>query len=91
MKPIAEIGESLGLDAVDLVPDGRYAAKVPLEAFPSQRPQGYPFPITAARISAGAGFVYALAGNIQTLAGLPFTPNALTMDVNADGSIAGLA
>ena len=53
-------------------------------------PGGYTFPITDFQISAGAGFVYTLAGRIQTLMGLPRDPNALGIDVNAQGEIVGL-
>ena len=54
------------------------------------RPQGHTFPITGIRISAGAGFVYPLAGDIQTLPGLPSSPNALRIDVDERGNVTGL-
>lgn len=53
-------------------------------------PKDYQFPIRDVQISAGAGFVYTLAGEIQTLMGLPGKPNALDIDVNAKGEIIGL-
>ncbi|GIS93324.1 MAG: formate--tetrahydrofolate ligase [Dehalococcoidia bacterium] len=49
------------------------------------RPGNYTFPITDIRASVGAGFLYALAGPIQTLPGLPTRPRALDMDVTPDG------
>ena len=54
------------------------------------RPSGYTFPITDIRASVGAGFLYALAGRIETLPGLPSRPRALDMDVSSDGAISGL-
>ncbi len=54
------------------------------------RPSGYTFPITDIRASVGAGFLYALAGRIETLPGLPSRPRALDMDVSSDGEISGL-
>jgi formate--tetrahydrofolate ligase len=54
------------------------------------RPSGYTFPIVDLRASVGAGFLYALAGRIETLPGLPSRPRALDMDVSDDGKILGL-
>ena len=53
------------------------------------RPSGYPFPIADIRASVGAGFLYALAGRIETLPGLPSLPRALDMDVDDSGNIIG--
>ena len=53
-------------------------------------PSGYAFPIADIRASVGAGFLYALAGRIETLPGLPTRPRALEMDVSPDGEIIGL-
>ena len=54
------------------------------------RPQGYTFPVNDIRASVGAGFLYALAGRIETLPGLPSRPRALDMDVTADGEVVGI-
>jgi formate--tetrahydrofolate ligase len=54
------------------------------------RPRGFRIPIQDARVAAGAGFVYALAGDIMTMPGLPSQPAALRIDVNADGAIRGM-
>ena len=54
------------------------------------RPTGYTFPIADIRASVGAGFLYTLAGRIETLPGLPSRPLALGMDVNEQGEITGL-
>ena len=53
------------------------------------RPQGYTFPVNEIRASVGAGFLYALAGRIETMPGLPTRPRALDMDVAADGTVVG--
>ena len=53
-------------------------------------PSGYVFPITDIRASVGAGFLYALAGRIETLPGLPSRPLAQDMDVTSTGEIVGL-
>jgi formyltetrahydrofolate synthetase len=53
-------------------------------------PSGYSFPITEIRASVGAGFLYALAGRIETLPGLPSRPRAMDMDVTPTGEVIGL-
>ncbi len=53
-------------------------------------PSGYVFPVADIRASVGAGFLYALAGRIETLPGLPTRPRALEMDVSPEGEIIGL-
>ena len=53
-------------------------------------PQGYNFMVNDIRISAGAGFVVALAGNILTMPGLPKHPAAEQIDVDENGIISGL-
>jgi formate--tetrahydrofolate ligase len=54
------------------------------------RPRGYRFPIRDVRLAAGAGFLYALAGEIGTMPGLPSEPAALRIDVDGEGNITGL-
>lgn len=53
-------------------------------------PSGYTFPISDIRVSVGAGFLYTMAGRIETLPGLPSRPRALDMDVTSSGEVAGL-
>ncbi len=53
-------------------------------------PEGFTFPIRDVRLSAGAGFVVALAGDIMTMPGLPREPAAEKIGVGADGKIFGL-
>ncbi|KUO65834.1 MAG: formate--tetrahydrofolate ligase [Gracilibacter sp. BRH_c7a] len=54
------------------------------------RPQGFRISIRNVRISAGAGFVVALTGDIMTLPGLPKVPAAESIDVDITGKISGL-
>ena len=53
-------------------------------------PAGYTFPITEVRLSAGAGFVVALSGAINTMPGLPRRPAAEDIDVDNNGTVSGL-
>ena len=54
------------------------------------RPEGFEINIRDLYISAGAGFVVALTGNIMTMPGLPKQPAAERIDVNEEGVITGL-
>jgi formate--tetrahydrofolate ligase len=54
------------------------------------RPRGFTVTVRDAKLAAGAGFVVAYAGDILTMPGLPKTPGAETMDVDAQGNIIGL-
>ncbi len=54
------------------------------------RPQGFKVTVKDAKLSAGAGFVVAIAGEIMTMPGLPKVPSAERIDVNEDGEIIGL-
>ena len=53
-------------------------------------PKDYIFPITSVRLSAGAGFIVALSGSINTMPGLPKIPAAENIDVDDYGNITGL-
>ena len=53
-------------------------------------PEGFTLTIRQVRVSAGAGFVVALAGDIMTMPGLPKVPAAVNIDVTDDGVITGL-
>ena len=59
---------------------------------PTQRgaPTGHVVPVREVRISAGAGFIVVVCGEIMTMPGLPRKPAAETICVNADGEIEGL-
>ena len=47
-------------------------------------------PVREVRLSAGAGFVVAVCGEIMTMPGLPRKPSVETIMLNADGQIEGL-
>ena len=53
-------------------------------------PSGFVLPVKDVRLSAGAGFVVVLTGNIMTMPGLPAKPAAEQIDVDDDGKISGL-
>jgi formate--tetrahydrofolate ligase len=53
-------------------------------------PDGWTLTVRGVKISAGAGFIVALTGDIMTMPGLPKTPAAEKIDVDADGVISGL-
>jgi formate--tetrahydrofolate ligase len=54
-------------------------------------PEGHVLPVRDVRLSAGAGFVVALCGEIMTMPGLPRHPASERVHVDADGEIVGLA
>ena len=54
------------------------------------RPSGFTLNVKEIRLSAGAGFIVALTGDIMTMPGLPKAPAAYKIDVDADGRISGL-
>ncbi|MEJ5257086.1 MAG: formate--tetrahydrofolate ligase [Fervidobacterium sp.] len=53
-------------------------------------PKGYEFTVRDFQISAGAGFVVALAGEIMLMPGLPKVPAAVNIDIDENGEITGL-
>ena len=53
-------------------------------------PTDFEITVRALRVSAGAGFVVALTGDIMTMPGLPKVPAAEGIDVDEDGNITGL-
>ncbi len=59
---------------------------------PTQRgaPTGFDIPVREVRLSAGAGFVVAICGEIMTMPGLPRTPAAETIRINDEGLVEGL-
>ncbi len=54
------------------------------------KPEGFTLTVRDVRLSAGAGFVVALTGDIMTMPGLPKTPAAYKIDVDDDGNVSGL-
>jgi len=54
------------------------------------RPHGFEVPVREVRLSAGAGFVVVLTGDIVTMPGLPRVPAAEAIDLDENGQIEGL-
>lgn len=54
------------------------------------RPTGFTLPIRDVRLSAGAGFIYPLCGEMMTMPGLPSDPAGAHIDIDAQGRIVGL-
>jgi formate--tetrahydrofolate ligase len=54
------------------------------------RPSDFVLPIRDIRISAGAGFLYALCGEIMTMPAFGSKPAALSMDIDEQGNVQGL-
>jgi len=53
-------------------------------------PTGWTLNVTDVKLDAGAGFLVVVAGNMMLMPGLPHTPRALAIDVDADGRITGV-
>jgi formate--tetrahydrofolate ligase len=53
-------------------------------------PEGHILPVREVRLSAGAGFVVAICGDIMTMPGLPRVPSAEAIRLREDGEIEGL-
>ena len=55
------------------------------------RPTGFSIPIREVRAAIGAGFLYALLGDIMTMPGLPSVPGGTRIDIDENGKITGLS
>ena len=53
-------------------------------------PDGFTVTVRNIKVSAGAGFLVALTGDIMTMPGLPKVPAAEKVDVDENGRISGL-
>ena len=53
-------------------------------------PDGFTVTVRNVKVSAGAGFIVVLTGDIMTMPGLPKVPAAMKIDVDEDGKITGL-
>jgi len=53
-------------------------------------PTGFDIPVREVRLSAGAGFVVAICGEIMTMPGLPRVPSAESIMLDDDGNVQGL-
>lgn len=87
-KTIAEL-EAAGLDKMPIC-----MAKTQYSLSDDQTklgaPTGFKITVRELRISAGAGFIVALTGNVLTMPGLPKKPAAENMDIDINGKITGL-
>ncbi|MBQ8724057.1 MAG: formate--tetrahydrofolate ligase, partial [Oscillospiraceae bacterium] len=54
------------------------------------KPENFKITVRDVTLSAGAGFIVVLTGNIMTMPGLPKAPSALRIDCDNDGNITGL-
>lgn len=87
-KQLAEI-EALGLGKMPIcMAKTQYSLSD--DATKLGRPEGFRITVKELRISAGAGFIVALTGNILTMPGLPKKPAAENMDIDVNGKITGL-
>ena len=87
-KAIKEI-ESLGQDKLPVcVAKTQYS----LSDDPTKlgKPENFVMTVREVKLSAGAGFIVCLTGDIMTMPGLPKVPAAYKIDVDADGKIDGL-
>lgn len=87
-KAISEI-EKLGKDKLPIcVAKTQYS----LSDDPQKlgNPKGFTLTVRDVRLSAGAGFIVALTGDIMTMPGLPKQPAAYKIDVDDDGNVSGL-
>ena len=53
-------------------------------------PEGFSITVRNVKVSAGAGFIVVLTGNIMTMPGLPKRPAAERIDIDDSGKISGL-
>jgi formate--tetrahydrofolate ligase len=69
-------------------------AKTPMSFSADERlrgaPEGHVLPVREVRLSAGAGFVVAICGEVMTMPGLPRVPGATRIRLDAAGRIEGL-
>ena len=87
-KTIAEF-EAEGLDKMPIcMAKPQYSLSD--DQFKLGAPTGFKITVRELRISAGAGFIVALTGNILTMPGLPKKPAAENMDIDINGKITGL-
>lgn len=87
-KAISEI-EKLGKDKLPIcVAKTQYSLSDDPQKLGS--PKGFTLTVRDVRLSAGAGFIVALTGDIMTMPGLPKQPAAYKIDVDADGNVSGL-
>lgn len=54
------------------------------------RPEGFDITVREIKLSAGAGFIVAITGEVMTMPGLPKVPSAEKIDIDEKGTITGL-
>ena len=54
-------------------------------------PTGWRLPVREVRASAGAGFIYAICGDMRTMPGLSSHPAAERIDIDENGDVVGLS
>lgn len=87
-KAISEI-EKLGKDKLPIcVAKTQYSLSDNPQKLGS--PKGFTLTVRDVRLSAGAGFIVVLTGDIMTMPGLPKQPAAYKIDVDDDGNVSGL-
>ena len=87
-KQITQL-EKLGLDKVPIcMAKTQYSFSDNLSLLGA--PRGFTLTVRSIKISAGAGFIVALTGDIMTMPGLPVVPSAEKIDVDNTGKISGL-
>ena len=87
-KAISEI-EKLGKDKLPIcVAKTQYSLSDDPQKLGS--PKGFTLTVRDVCLSAGAGFIVALTGDIMTMPGLPKQPAAYKIDVDDDGNVSGL-
>lgn len=87
-KAISEI-EKLGKDKLPIcVAKTQYSLSDDPQKLGS--PKGFTLTVRDVRLSAGAGFIVALTGDIMTMPGLPKQPAAYKINVDDDGNVSGL-
>lgn len=87
-KAISEI-EKLGKDKLPIcVAKTQYSLSDDPQKLGS--PKGFTLTVRDVRLSAGAGFIVALTGDIMTMPGLPKQPAAYKIDIDDDGNVSGL-
>ena len=81
--------ESLGFDKVPVcIAKTQYSFSDDMTKLGA--PTGFKITVRSLKISAGAGFIVVLTGNIMTMPGLPKVPAAEKIDVDENGKISGL-
>jgi formate--tetrahydrofolate ligase len=90
---IGDVARRIGLNGDDILPVCVAKTAAALSDIPTVRgrPRNFRITVNELRVSAGAGFIVVIAGNIMTMPGLPKVPAAAKIRVLRDGCAVGLA